>query len=106
MDKVIQIANLIQGGKRKNPQRGRIYSAQGCSPCLNGIGGGRRFRTEILMDKAKVTTPPTRLRYALGRSNHGNENDKYGTSRFRANPYFNTVTAIQMSNRRQWIIEI
>ena len=58
MDKVIQIANLIQGGKRKNPQRGRIYSAQGCSPCLNGIGGGRRFRTEILMDKAKVTTPP------------------------------------------------
>lgn len=50
--------------------------------------------------------PPTRLRYALGRSNHGNENDKYGTSRFRANPYFNTVTAIQMSNRRQWIIEI
>lgn len=49
---------------------------------------------------------PTRLRYALGRSNHGNENDKYGTSRFRANPYFNTVTAIQMSNRRQWIIEI
>ena len=105
MDRVIQIANLIQGGKRKNPQRGRIYSAQGSSPCLNGIGG-RRFRTEVLMDKAKVTTPPTRLRYALGRSNHGDENDKYGTSRFRANPHFNTVTAIQMSNRRQLIAEI
>lgn len=100
MDRVIQIANLIQGGKRKNPQRGRIYSAQGCSPCLNGIGG-RRFRTEVLMDKAKI-----KLRYALGRTNHGGEDGKYGTSGFHVNPYFNCVTAIQMSNRRQWIVEI
>lgn len=68
------------------------------------VGGVEK--TDVFMDKAKVTTPPHRLRYALGRSNHGNENDKYGTSRFRANPYFNTVTAIQMSNRRQLIAEI
>lgn len=39
MNKVIQIANLIEGGKRENPQRGRVYSAKGVSPCLNGIGG-------------------------------------------------------------------
>ena len=38
-DKVIQIANLIEGGRRENPQRGRVYSAKGISPCLNGIGG-------------------------------------------------------------------
>ena len=56
--------------------------------------------------QTKVNTPP-QLRYTLGRSNHGDKyGDKYGTSRFRANPYFNTVTAIQMSNRRQWIVEI
>lgn len=57
------------------------------------------------MDKAKVITPP-KLRYALGRTNHGGEDDKYGTSKFHVNTYFNTVTAIQMSNRRQWIVEI
>lgn len=62
MNKVIQIANLYPNSKFKNPQRGRIYFAKGCAPCLNGIGGGRRFRTEILMDKAKK-------RYALGRTN-------------------------------------
>lgn len=39
MDKVIQIANLIEGGRRENPQRGRVYSAKGISPCLNGMGG-------------------------------------------------------------------
>lgn len=49
---------------------------------------------------------PPKLRYALGRTNHGGEDGKYGTSKFHVNPYFNTVTAIQMSNRRQWIAEI
>lgn len=43
---------------------------------------------------------PPKLRYALGRTNHGGEDDKYGTSKFHVNPYFTTVTAIQMSNRR------
>ena len=68
---------------------------------INIQSGGRRFRTEVLMDKAKI-----KLRYALGRTNHGGEDGKYGTSRFHVNPYFNCVTAIQMSNRRQWIVEI
>lgn len=53
------------------------------------------------MDKAKI-----KLRYALGRTNHGGEDGKYGTSGFHVNPYFNCVIAIQMSNRRQWIVEI
>lgn len=37
--KVIQIANLVQGGKRENPQRGRIYFAKGISPCIDNMGG-------------------------------------------------------------------
>ena len=101
MNKIIQITNIIQGGKRKNPQRGRIYSAQGCSPCLNGIGG-RRFRTEVLMDKAKI-----KLRYALGRTNKPNEwSGKSGTANFHVNPVFACVTSTQWSNRGALIVEI
>lgn len=48
-------------------------------------------------------SPPKR--YALGRTNH-DSNGGYDTSKFHVNRYFNTVTAIQMSNRRQWIAEI
>lgn len=71
---------------------------------------GGAMPTNVFMDKTKVTTPP-KLRYILGRSNHcdGTEDvygGKYGTSGFHVNPYFSYVTAIQMSNRRQWIVEI
>lgn len=74
----------------------------------NTYGGA--MPTNVFMDKTKVNTPP-QLRYALGRSNHcdGTEDIygcKYGTSKFHVNTYFNTVTAIQMPNRRQWIVEI
>lgn len=67
---------------------------------------GGAMPTDVSMVKAKV-----KLRYALGRSNHcdGTEDvygGKYGTSGFHVNPYFSCVTAIQMSNRRQWIVEI
>lgn len=67
----------------------------------NAYGGA--MPTDVSMVKAKV-----KLRYALGRSNHcdGTEDVygcKYGTSKFHINNYFNIVTAIQMSNRRQWI---
>ena len=39
-EKVIQMANLVVGGRRDNPQRGRVYSTKGISPCINGVGGG------------------------------------------------------------------
>lgn len=73
----------------------------------NAYGGA--MPTYVFMDKTKVTPP--KLRYTLGRSNHcdGTEDvygGKYGTSGFHVNPYFNCVTAIQRSNRRQWIVEI
>lgn len=40
--KVIQLCNIIYPlkGMFSNPQRGRICSKQGVSPCLNGMNGG------------------------------------------------------------------
>lgn len=35
-----QIGNIVSTGNWDNPQRGRIYSADGCSPALNTCGGG------------------------------------------------------------------
>lgn len=42
--KVIQIANLVpeQDGGFSNPQRGRVYSPDGLSPCIDNMGGGNR----------------------------------------------------------------
>lgn len=67
--------------------------------------GGRQTTKNFSDMQTKVNTPP-KLRYALGRTNHGGEDGKYGTSKFHVNNYFSTVTAVQMSKRRQWIAEI
>ena len=37
---VLQVGNIVDTGNWNNPQRGRIYSAEGCSPALNTVGGG------------------------------------------------------------------
>lgn len=37
---VQQIGNIVNTGNWGNPQRGRIYSSDGCSPALNCCGGG------------------------------------------------------------------
>lgn len=37
---VKQIGNIVDTGNWKNPQRGRIYSIEGCSPALSTCGGG------------------------------------------------------------------
>lgn len=100
MDKIVQIANICEETCNVlNPIPGRVYYAKGCSPAINTCVGGGVENTYVSMDKAKK-------RYALGRTNNGGEDGKYGTSEFHVNPYFSTVTAIQMSNRRQWIVEI
>ena len=58
MDKVIQIANICKDMCNvPNPIPGRIYYAKGCAPALNTCGGGVE-KTDVFMDKAKVTTPP------------------------------------------------
>ena len=38
--KVIQVGNIVSTGNWDNPQRGRIYSSEGCSPALNTCQGG------------------------------------------------------------------
>lgn len=37
---VKQIGNMVDTGNWDNPQRGRIYSPDGCCPSLNTVGGG------------------------------------------------------------------
>lgn len=37
---VKQVGNIVNTGNWDNPQRGRIYSPEGCSPALNCCGGG------------------------------------------------------------------
>lgn len=37
---VVQVGNIVSTGNWDNPQRGRIYSADGCSPALNTMQGG------------------------------------------------------------------
>lgn len=37
---VKQVGNIVNTGNWDNPQRGRIYSSEGCSPALNCCGGG------------------------------------------------------------------
>jgi len=37
---VKQIGNIVDTGNWDNPQRGRIYSADGICPALNTVGGG------------------------------------------------------------------
>lgn len=107
MDKIIQIANLLPSGDSHNSLPGRVYYPKGVCPCLRTPTGGL-CQPMFLWIRPKQ---PPKLRYALGRSNHcdGTEDvygGKYGTSGFHVNPYFSCVTAIQMSNRRQWIAEI
>lgn len=56
--KVIQIANICKDMCNvPNPIPGRIYYAKGCAPALNTCGGGVE-KTDVFVDKAKVTTPP------------------------------------------------
>lgn len=39
-NQVKQLGNIVNTGNWDNPQRGRIYSPEGCSPALNTCGGG------------------------------------------------------------------
>lgn len=50
--KIIQLGNVVKTGKWKNPQRRRIYSTEGISPCLNTVGGGG-LEPKIMVEKIK-----------------------------------------------------
>jgi len=53
---VKQIGNYIDtksfGG---NPQRGRVYAADGISPCLNGIGSGGNLEPKVMIIRSVLT---------------------------------------------------
>ena len=40
MKEVVEIGNIVSTGNWDSPQRGRIYSADGISPCLSCMQGG------------------------------------------------------------------
>lgn len=42
--KIIQVGNLVIGGRFDNPQRGRVYSADGIAPAVYTYGGGFRAK--------------------------------------------------------------
>ena len=48
-NRVIQVGNIVNTGNWSNPQRGRIYSSEGCSPTLNTCGGGG-LEPKIIID--------------------------------------------------------
>lgn len=63
--KVIQVGNIVSTGDWNNPQRGRIYSSEGCSPTLNTCQGGGNHEPKILEEgykNAKNKTIRTLLR--------------------------------------------
>lgn len=45
--KIIQVGNIVSTGNWGNPQRGRIYSSEGCSPTLNSCGGSHKPKIVI-----------------------------------------------------------
>lgn len=53
--KVKQVGNIVDTGNFKNPQRGRIYSKEGLSPCLNTVSGGG-LEPKIFESTNKVRT--------------------------------------------------
>ena len=54
---VLQVGNIVETGNWKNPQRGRIYHPNGCSPSLNTVGGGG-LEPKILEDyRIRKLTP-------------------------------------------------
>lgn len=46
---VEQVGNLVGTGNWENPQRGRVYSGNGLSPAMNGIGGGGSLEPKIVV---------------------------------------------------------
>ncbi|WP_424785331.1 hypothetical protein [Prevotella pallens] len=42
MNKILQIANIIKSTGFNNPQKGRVYSIDGISPCLDTMSGGNK----------------------------------------------------------------
>ena len=44
-----QVGNIVDTGNWGNPQRGRVYSPDGVSPSLNGLGGGGGLEPKVIV---------------------------------------------------------
>lgn len=62
--KIIQVGNLVDGGKFNNPQRGRIYDTRGISPVIDTMQGGNL--------EPKILEPTNKSDSVLGISVHPN----------------------------------
>lgn len=132
---VKQIGNMVDTGNWDNPQRGRIYSPEGCCPSLNTVGGGglepkilestivasRGRNSENPSDRTKGT--PTEQRLEPNRKGICNtitsvQKDNWvlepkivqkvgdrGTSNYSAKDISNTIPANAMSDRGQLLLE-
>lgn len=53
MKGIVQVGNLVSSEGFANPQRGRVYSTDSLSPCLDCMGGGGR-EVKIVEDVEKI----------------------------------------------------
>ena len=52
MDRIIQVGNIVDDEHIhfKNPQRGRVYSAEGIAPAMCNFSGGGGLQPKIIVD--------------------------------------------------------
>lgn len=55
---VVQIGQIYGTGVEPNPQAGRIYDAEGISPCLDAMRGGNRMPKIAVVDDTYANRPP------------------------------------------------
>ena len=93
--KVIQIGNIVDTGNWNNPQRGRIYSAEGCSPSLNTVGGGG-LEPKILRPERTEYGKAIRKQYEAGEV----EESRHNMTELhpREDGISNTLTTVQKDN--------
>ncbi|MEF9984193.1 MAG: DNA (cytosine-5-)-methyltransferase [Oscillospiraceae bacterium] len=85
-NKVTQVGNIVDTGNWDNPQRGRIYSPDGCCPALNCCGGGGL--------EPKIIQPQS----AAIRGRYTEDGDIEQHLEFGSNDYTNTITTVQKDN--------
>lgn len=85
-NKVTQVGNIVDTGNWDNPQRGRIYSPDGCCPALNCCGGGGL--------EPKIIQPQS----AAIRGRYTEDGDIEQQLEFGSNDYTNTITTVQKDN--------
>lgn len=92
---VLQVGNIVDTGNWNNPQRGRIYSAEGCSPALNTVGGGG-LEPKILRPERTEYGKAIRKQYEAGEIQESRHN--MTELQPREDGISNTLTTVQKDN--------